>query len=519
MAKKSGKTARRATPNDTVRVGVLSSVDFGRRLNSSLATLNQVQVCFTGTLAEGWRLVLAHRPRTLIIEIGPHYDERTHRWLREFLEQVRDRLKDETSIVIVLRSSDKFYYGGDLLFESEDSLKPSGFVDTFIAPPPPAIPSVASLPEQLANVITLVRDDDRRRARGKASLPPLGSPGWVQSLADPTSRELWCRWLPRYASYTNENPIIIGETGTGKTNLAYALHLLSERPGQFVSITPRDFSSSELVQAELFGAVAGAYTGAVDKWGLVKSAEQGTLFIDELQSIDKDLQGKLITFIENKAYRRVGSAETIAADVRFVFASNRSLSDMMHSDVLRHDFAYRLERVQLELPPLHARPLDIAAALGYSLAKIHRQRPQAVRIEGFSPQAFRMLFSYKWPGNLRQLENAVARLCERADIYELDTIDEALVSQVFEDRLALHAVTSTEVVANATAQLSDLVWKEQIGSLDQGLNRLEEVIRSAALEATGGDTAAAAELIDDQEESLVWFSKGHAVRSILEQGS
>ena len=203
------------------------------------------------------------------------------------------------------------------------------------------------LTDQMMHVIRLYAHELDRRSRGALPLQPLGSEGWVQSLADLSSRELWMRWLPRYASYTNENPIIIGETGTGKTNLAYALHRLSGREGEFVSVTPRDFSSAELVQAELFGAVAGAYTGAVDKWGLVKSAEKGTLFIDELQSIDKDLQGKLITFIENKTYRRVGSAESIEADVRFVFASNKTLYEMMESDILRHDFAYRLERVQL----------------------------------------------------------------------------------------------------------------------------------------------------------------------------
>ena len=144
-------------------------------------------------------------------------------------------------------------------------------------------------------------------------------------MCDPASRNVWMRWLPRYARYVNENPLIAGPTGSGKTRLADALHELSGREGPFISITPRDFSSTELVQAELFGAVAGAYTGAVEKWGLVKRADKGTLFIDELQSIDKDLQGKLITFIENKTYRRVGEAESHRADVRFIFATNQDI--------------------------------------------------------------------------------------------------------------------------------------------------------------------------------------------------
>lgn len=489
-------------PFNAFSLGIIGSHDFCRRIHAVVVAKKLTTNSFSASPAEAWGVVLANRPGALIIEIGVQHSERTHAWLRNFLAQIRERFGREIYIILALLAPEKLLFAGDVLFQNEDDTVPSGYVDTFVALPPASIPSIPGISEQVTNALSLYSHEVDRRNQGKVPLPSLGTPGWVQSLADPQSRELWMRWLPRYASYTNENPIIIGDTGTGKTNLAYALHLLSGREGEFISITPRDFSSSELVQAELFGAVAGAYTGAVDKWGLVKSAERGTLFIDELQSIDKDLQGKLITFIENKTYRRVGSAERIEADVRFVFASNRSLADMMETDILRHDFAYRLERVQLELMALHRRRLDIPAALGYALAKIRRQRPQALPAYGLNSNAYRMLFSHNWPGNLRQLENSVAQLCEVADMRGSNIIDEQTVTQVFESRLSGAATTTHEVIARAAHRLSNLAMQQSLTSLEAGIERFVEVVRLTALEASGGNLEQASALIDDSKKSM-----------------
>lgn len=481
---------------------ILGAPDYCRRMTSLFAASRSNIRVTTGSLLEGWSQVITNRPHVLFIEIGYQHNERLHPSLRKFLAQLRERYKSEIYVVAALTSPEKLSFGGDLLFITEEGLETSGYIDTFIAAPPAALPSISDLAEQALNVLAHCRAELTRRAQGKVPLPPLGQEGWVQSLADPKSRELWMKWLPRYASYTTENPIIIGETGTGKTNLAYALHILSGREGKFVSITPRDFSSSELVQAELFGAVAGAYTGAVDKWGLVKSAEKGTLFIDELQSIDKELQGKLITFIENKFYRRVGSSETIEADVRFVFASNRTLYTMMSSEVLRDDFAYRLERVQLELLPLHMRRLDISAALAYALAKIKRQRPHTAQILGCTSAAYRMLFSHNWPGNLRQLENTVAKLCEIADMNGLNLIDEAAVIQVFESKLTGILSTPSEVISHAARIVSQEALSRSLSTIESGTQRFVEAVRTSALEANGGDIDNAAQMMNDNAHIL-----------------
>jgi len=451
----------------------------------------------------------------VLFEIGLSYSDRSHVSLRSLLGELRTRFGTSLYTIAALTDSHKLFFGGDLLYGSERDLSPSLWIDSFIATPPSIMGTLPSLFEQAAHAVRLAGAEMQRRESGHIPLPALGAPGWAQSLAAPKSRELWMRWLPRYASYTNENPIIIGQTGTGKTNLAYALHILSGRKGQFVSITPRDFSSSELVQAELFGAVAGAYTGAVDKWGLVKSAEKGTLFIDELQSIDKDLQGKLITFIENKAYRRVGSAESTAADVRFVFASNRELYDMMDSDILRHDFAYRLERVQLDLPPLQLRRLDVSAALAHALAKVRRQRPSALQIFGLNQNAYRLLFSHGWPGNLRQLENTVAQLCELADLEGASIITEDMVAAVFEHRSRGLSLTVSDVVSHAAAELSRHALRGSAPSVEGSLNKFLELIRSGAIEACGGDLSKAASLIGEDRQLLELLNQASSTRREL----
>ena len=503
-------------PATPCTVAVIGSAEFGRRVAALLAPLPSVSA-LVSNYGTAWADIISEHPNVLIIDIGPQHNDRLHAWMRSFLAQVRERFNHDIYIAVALTAPEKFGYGGDLLFESAESTRPSQTIDTLIATPPSNVATVAPFEEQIRTLIPLIQIEIERRISGQVPLPPLGADGWVQTLVDPSSRDLWMSWVPRYASYTDESPIIIGETGTGKTRLAYALHLLSGRPGKFVSITPRDFSSSELVQAELFGAVSGAYTGAVDKWGLVKSAEKGTLFIDELQSIDKDLQGKLITFIENKSYRRVGSAESVEADVRFVFASNRSLYDMMQQDVLRDDFAYRLERVQLELLPLEERRLDIAGSLAFALAKIKRQRPKALPVLGLTAGAYRMLFCNQWPGNLRQLENTTARFCEYADMQQESLISEANVASVLKSKLSGTPASSAEVLARASYNLAALSLTAHVTTLESGLFELARLARSSALEATAGDIDQAAALISDDARLIELSVREH--RSQRERGA
>lgn len=480
--------------SDFLRIGLFGTADFNRRASVALFQWRKTARITVGSIADALGKVLSERPELCFFEVGPLHSDITQSTLRNTLTAIRERFKgSKIRIILAQTASERSYYSGDLLF-APDTVAPSLLIDNMIAEPPAYIPNCPRLADQLVDV---VKRYEELAAIGDFSPPALSAPGWAPSLCDPSSRDLWMRWLPRYASYTNENPIILGETGTGKTQLAYGIHLLSKRPGSFVSITPRDFSSSELVQAELFGAVAGAYTGAVDKWGLVKSAERGTLFFDELQSIDQDLQGKLITFIENKAYRRVGSTESINADVRFVFASNRTLRDMMTENTLRDDFAYRLERVVLKLLPLRERRLDISSGLGHALAKVRRLRPTTSAVNGFTSGAYRLLFSFSWPGNLRQLENATARLAEMAEMSGEGLVSERHVGEWLHSQMSQELFEGPEIIMRACANLQRKVALERTSDINSACYELMDLIRDSALEATGGDLNRAASLVSD----------------------
>jgi len=490
------------TQKNILHIVNIGNKEFCRRLDSFITTNNLATTSSSTSILGAWHTVLSQHPNVLIIAINQHHSDKDQAYLRKLLEQVRLRFKQEIYIIITLLAPQTFFYAGDLLFQ-EHSLNPSNFVDTFLVSPPANLPNQIDTLKQLQDALKHAEQELTRRLEGLTPLPTLNSSSWVESLADLKSRELWHQWVPRYAQYSNENPLIIGETGTGKTRLAQAMHKLSDRSGDFISITPRDFSSSELIQSELFGAVQGAYTGAIDKWGLVKSAEKGTLFIDELQSIDKALQGKLITFIENKLYRRVGSTESISANVRFVFASNVGLFEMMESDTLRHDFAYRLERVTLELPPLRTRRLDIAAGVAYAMAKIVRQRPNSLLITGLSPEAYKAIFSHNWPGNLRQLENIIAKLCESAEFKGQKLIEVTDTSKIFISKLLGSLSSSSDILTKSALELQTRRPK----TLKESLEIFSLLARQNALEATGGDIEAASQLLEETPNILNFMAK------------
>lgn len=507
----------------TLDVCIAGSSDFVRRLTATLKRPTSEEHSFTirsrpTNLAEMRSVLLTERPHVLAVEIGHRATRRDLLWLHGLLSDMRERFGKKLYVLLAITSPERFVYGGSLLFANEHSLEPSGLIDNLMITPPPGIPSIPSLESQFLNCIEFVGDLRVNMEGEEFPLPGLWSKDWVPVMCDPESRNVWMRWLPRYARYINENPIIVGPTGSGKTRLAAAIHSLSGREGPFISITPRDFSSSELVQAELFGAVAGAYTGAVDKWGLVKKAEKGTLFIDELQSIDRDLQGKLITFIENKSYRRVGEAESNYADVRFVFATNRSLQDLVQDGSLRDDFAYRLERLQIALSPLHTRRLDISAAICFALAKVLRERAQARAaylkksqsvglgiLEGLTPEAYKILFCSTWPGNLRQLENTVAKLIELADVRGIPLIDSDCTGRTLQGLLGQTELSSADVFEKAAISVALRARTEGFDGLNDCLFGLSEQARYEALDFCGGDIDEASELIGDSEKAMRLF--------------
>jgi NtrC-family two-component system response regulator AlgB len=211
----------------------------------------------------------------------------------------------------------------------------------------------------------------------------------------------------RRVAATEAAILIRGESGTGKGVLARALHAWSpRRDAPFVTVSCPSLSA-ELLESELFGHVRGAFTDAVrDAAGKVAAAEGGTLFLDEVGDLPRALQPKLLRFLQERRYERVGEAATRVADVRIVAATNHDLEAVVASGAFREDLLYRLNVIELELPPLRRRS-DAGALADHLLAFFARQLGR--RLTGFTAEARAAMARYPWPGNLRELRNAVER--------------------------------------------------------------------------------------------------------------
>ncbi len=215
-------------------------------------------------------------------------------------------------------------------------------------------------------------------------------------------REEVARWGPLPLTV-----LIVGEPGTGKELVARELHRSSGRRGAFIPVNCAGIPSA-LLEAELFGVTRGAFTGADrDRAGLVEAAEGGTLFLDEVGELPLELQGKLLRLLQEREVRRVGATRTRTIDARFVAASNRDLKGAAAAGSFRQDLYYRLAVAVIEVPPLRARPDDVAELALHFVSRFATAfaRP-GVRL---APAAVELLRGAPWPGNVRELESAVAR--------------------------------------------------------------------------------------------------------------
>jgi two-component system, NtrC family, response regulator AlgB len=245
--------------------------------------------------------------------------------------------------------------------------------------------------------------------RGQSASPDLGSssPGMAQVLDE-----------ARRVADTDASVLILGESGTGKGVMAKAIHAWSHRArGNFVTVNCPSLSA-ELLESELFGHSKGAFTGAVESTqGRVAQADGGTLFLDEIGDFPLALQPKLLRFVQDREYERVGDPATRRADVRILAATNRDLDAMVADGSFRQDLLYRLNVITLRLPALRERPDDVVtlaerALLGFAA---NYRRPA----RGFTPGAASAIRAYPWPGNIRELRNVIERaviLCPDAQV-------------------------------------------------------------------------------------------------------
>jgi transcriptional regulator with PAS, ATPase and Fis domain len=203
---------------------------------------------------------------------------------------------------------------------------------------------------------------------------------------------------------------LIGESGSGKEVLARRAHELSERrKGPFIPINCAAIPEA-LFESELFGHERGAFTGANERArGKVEAAEKGTLFLDEIGEMPMPMQAKLLRFLENRRYMRVGGATKIEADVRLMFATLRPLDQEVRAGRFRGDLFYRIQGITLNVPPLRERRADIAPLLDQFVSQLAGKH--GVRPPRFSRHAKALLLRYDWPGNVRELRNVVETLC------------------------------------------------------------------------------------------------------------
>lgn len=281
------------------------------------------------------------------------------------------------------------------------------------------------------------------------------------------------------AAKTPASILILGESGTGKSVVARTVHQqsrLADKP--FVTVSCPSLSR-ELLESELFGHVRGAFTGALqDHWGKVKAAAGGTLFLDEIGDLPMEIQPKLLRLLQEREYERVGENVTRQAEVRIIAATSHDLKKRVSEGAFREDLYFRLNVITVEMPPLRERPGDLIPFAEHYLR--HFATLCGRRLDGFSPPALAGIRAYSWPGNLRELRNAIERavIMVKANKINLEDLPAELRGQT----------TSGANGSDTSLQVGSLV------SMDQ----LEEAHLRKVLERTSNLAEAAQVLGIDQ---------------------
>jgi len=285
----------------------------------------------------------------------------------------------------------------------------------------------------------------------------------------------------RQVAPARANVLILGESGTGKELIAKAIHQLSTRARQPMVSVHCGGLPATLIEAELFGHEKGAFTGAHERRiGRVEQAQGGTLFLDEIGEIDASTQVKLLRFLGERTFERLGSSKTLTADVRLVAATNKNLAELVKAGIFRDDLYFRLKGVEIRLPALRERPTDIPLLVQAFLRSTAKENGKNVR--EITREAMDLLLNYSWPGNVRELEAA---------------IESAVVLSRTEK------VTPRDLPANIRENRSDLGSPEPAGPASARTVRdVEKQLIVQALKETDGNRTLAAKRIGMSRRTL-----------------
>ncbi|MEE8111820.1 MAG: sigma 54-interacting transcriptional regulator, partial [Acidobacteriota bacterium] len=289
---------------------------------------------------------------------------------------------------------------------------------------------------------------------------------------------------------TNSTILVSGESGTGKELIARAIHYNGIRKDQpFVSINCGALPD-ELLESELFGHMKGSFTGAFStKKGLFEVADPGTIFLDEIGETSAAMQIKLLRVLQERRIRRVGGTEEIEVDVRVMAATNQDLEEMVAEKRFREDLFYRINVIQIRMPPLREKKEDIPGLVQHFLAKY--STIVGKRMEGISDEALACLVRYHWPGNVRELENTI----ERAVALET-------TPQIRPESL------TQQIRGNGKGKMDFPVTLPHEGvNLENNLEKLRAQFMLEALERSDGVQSKAAELLGMSFRSFRYFAK------------
>jgi len=294
--------------------------------------------------------------------------------------------------------------------------------------------------------------------------------------------------------------LIQGETGTGKELVARSIHYNSARKNEPLITVNCAAIPETLVESELFGHEKGAFTGATQqKKGKFELADGGTIFLDEIGDMPMQAQAKILRVLQEKEITRVGGVKAIHTDVRLIAATNRSLPDLIKEGKFREDLYYRLNVVDILVPPLRERVEDIPLLVEYFLNR-HNQRYHQQK--QFSPEAMQRIFAYSWPGNIREIENAVERafVLSKGNIIKSDHLPPEITAS-----LSLHPESSGN--ADQTTAPTIAIPLEGF-DLDTHLHNLEKAYYEEAIKKKDGNREAAARLLNIKPHTFRKRAKG-----------